>query len=326
MQANRSIPKVTSPYSNLTDDAYWRTGVVETDKTLWPDVFTPKFEISAQTAIATAGSCFAQHIGRTLKGQGMTVLDAEPSPAGMGEDEAKRLSYGIYSARYGNIYTPRQLRELLEDVAQNRVHEELFWQKEDRFFDALRPGIEPDGFDSLSAAMDQRRAHLACVRQLLIDTDIFVFTLGLTEAWMDDKAGRVMALAPGVIAGDFDPARYRFHNFTFEELVDDLDAIYSALNAINPDMKLLLTVSPVPLTATASNEHVLAATTYSKAALRAAVGEVINENSAIDYFPSYELVTTWAQDIPAFEANLRSVTPQMVARVMSVFMNAHNIV
>lgn len=316
---------MTSPYSDLPNGAYWRTGVVETDKTLWPDVFTPKFAITAETAIATAGSCFAQHIGRTLKEQGMTVLDAEPAPAGLNEDDAKHLSYGIYSARYGNIYTPCQLRELLEDVAQDRVHEDLFWQKEDRFFDALRPGVEPDGFESLNVAMDQRHAHLACVRQLLIGTDIFVFTLGLTEAWIDDKAGRVLALAPGVIAGDYDPARYRFHNFTFDELVDDLGAIYSALKAINPDMQLLLTVSPVPLTATASNEHVLGATTYSKAALRAAVGEAINENSEIDYFPSFELVTTWAQDIPAFEDNLRSVTPEMVSRVMSVFLSAHNI-
>lgn len=316
---------MTSPYSDLPKNAYWRSGVVETDKALWPDVFAPKFTITAETAIATAGSCFAQHIGRTLKGQGMTVLDAEPAPNGLSDEEAKRLSYGVYSARYGNIYTPRQLRELLDDVAQDTVHPDLFWEKDARFFDALRPGVEPDGFDSLESAMEQRHAHLDCVRTLLSEADIFVFTLGLTEAWMDDKAGRVMALAPGVIAGDYDPARYRFHNFTFDEMVEDLEAIFAALTAVNPDIKLLLTVSPVPLTATASNDHVLAATTYSKATLRAVAGEMENNFKAIDYFPSYELVTTWAQDIPAFEANLRSVTPQMVDRVMSVFLKAHAI-
>lgn len=316
---------MTSPYSNLPDAAYWRTGVVDTDKSLWSDIFTPKFAITADDAIATAGSCFAQHIGRTLKGQGMTVLDAEPAPKGMSDADAKQRSYGIYSARYGNIYTPRQLRELLDDVAKNAVHPDLFWEKDGRFFDALRPGIEPDGFDSLNAAMAQRHAHLECVRTLLSGTDIFVFTLGLTEAWMDDTAGRVMALAPGVIAGDYDPERYRFHNFTFDELVNDLEAVFAALTAINPKIKLLLTVSPVPLTATASQDHVLAATTYSKSTLRAAAGALSDAYDAIDYFPSYELVTTWAQDIPAFEANLRSVTPQMVDRVMSVFLGAHKI-
>lgn len=315
-----------SPYSKLPRKAFWRRGVVDTDKSLWPELVDPKFEISSNTAIATAGSCFAQHIGRVLKNQGMRVLDAEPAPDGMSDEEAKRLSYGMYSARYGNIYTPRQLRELLEDVALAAVHPDLFWEKDTRFFDALRPGVEPDGFDNLSAAMDQRRAHLSCVEKLLSEADIFVFTLGLTEAWMDIKAGRVMALAPGVIAGDYDPARYRFHNFTFDEMVADLEAIFAALTAINPDIKLLLTVSPVPLTATASSDHVLVATTYSKSTLRAAAGDVSSKFNAVDYFPSYELVTTWAQDIPAFEANLRSVTPKMVDRVMSIFLGAHKIV
>lgn len=315
-----------SPYSKLPRKAFWRRGVVDTDKSLWPELVDPKFEISSNTAIATAGSCFAQHIGRVLKNQGMRVLDAEPAPDGMSDEQAKRLSYGMYSARYGNIYTPRQLRELLEDVAQAAVHPDLFWEKDTRFFDALRPGVEPDGFDNLSAALDQRRVHLSCVEKLLSEADIFVFTLGLTEAWMDIKAGRVMALAPGVIAGDYDLARYRFHNFTFDEMVADLEAIFAALTAINPDIKLLLTVSPVPLTATASSDHVLVATTYSKSTLRAAAGEVSSKFNAVDYFPSYELVTTWAQDIPAFEANLRSVTPKMVDRVMSIFLGAHKIV
>lgn len=316
---------MTSPYSDLPNGAYWRTGVAEANKALWPDVFHPKFTISANTAIATAGSCFAQHIGRTLNAQGLPVLDAEPAPDTLSVEDAKRLSYGIYSARYGNIYTPRQLRELLSDAAEGRVHEDLFWENDGRFFDALRPGIDPDGFDSLPAAMDQRRRHLEHVRQMVSDTDIFVFTLGLTEAWMDDRAGRVMALAPGVIAGQYDADRYRFHNFTFDELLDDLEAIFNALKTIRPDIKLLLTVSPVPLTATASGDHVLAATTYSKSTLRAAAGEISQKYSAVDYFPSYELVTTWAQDIPAFEDNLRSVTPEMVNRVMAVFLGAHGI-
>ena len=33
-------------------------------------------------AIATAGSCFAQHVGRALRGAGMQVQDAEPRPRG----------------------------------------------------------------------------------------------------------------------------------------------------------------------------------------------------------------------------------------------------
>ena len=88
---------------------------------------------------------------------------------------------------------------------------------------------------------------------------------------------------------------------------------------------MLLTVSPVPLTATASGAHVLAATTYSKAVLRAVAGDFAAAHDDVDYFPSYELVTTWAQTERAFADNLRSVRPEMVARVMSVFLAAHGL-
>jgi hypothetical protein len=45
----------------------------------------------------------------------------------------------------------------------------------------------------------------------------------------------------------------------------------------------------------------------------------------VDYFPSYELVTSAAFGADAFEANLRSVHPDSVARVMSCFFAAHDI-
>ena len=37
-------------------------------------------------------------------------------------------------------------------------------------------------------------------------SEIFIFTLGLTEAWRSKKDGAVFPLAPGVSAGSFDPA------------------------------------------------------------------------------------------------------------------------
>ena len=316
---------MTSPYDTQPDRAFWRKAVTQADKSAWPGLFEPKFKIRAKTAVATAGSCFAQHIGRALRGCGMNVLDAEPAPENMSPELAKSYGYGIYSARYGNIYTPRQLREMMDDLLEAHVEPRLFWEKGGRFYDALRPGVEPKGCDSLHEAQELRRDHLVRVAGLVSVADVFIFTLGLTEAWIDVPTGRTMAIAPGVIAGDYDPAQTRFHNFTYAELLEDMEAIYAFLREVNPNLKLLLTVSPVPLTATASGEHVLTATTYSKSLLRAVAGEMARRHKKVDYFPSYELVTTWAQDMPAFEDNLRSVRPEMVARVMSVFLGAQGL-
>ncbi len=91
---------------------------------------------------------------------------------------------------------------------------------------------------------------------------------------------------------------------------------------LNASIRLLnfyLTVSPVPLTATASKEHVLVATTYSKSILRSAAGELSLSRDDVDYFPSYELISQPPTFGKFYESNLRSVKPEGVDYVMKHF-------
>jgi len=55
---------------------------------------------------------------------------------------------------------------------------------------------------------------------------------------------------------------------------------------------MLLTLSPVPLTATARPHHVLTASMAAKATLRAAIDAFVLTHEDADYFPSYEIVTS----------------------------------
>ena len=83
-------------------------------------------------------------------------------------------------------------------------------------------------------------------------------------------------------------------------------------------------MSPVPLTATATENHVLAATTYSKSTLRAVAGDLYQNFENIDYFPSYEIVINpWVKN-NQYEENLRSVNANTVDQVMKIFLNAHD--
>ncbi|AVW90845.1 GSCFA domain-containing protein [Celeribacter baekdonensis] len=316
---------MTHPYSDLPPKAFWKTGVVQTDKARWPDVFTPKFQITPYSAIATAGSCFAQRIRQALAGENIPILDAEPTPPEFNETLAKEFGYGLHSARYGNIYTPRQLLELLKDVADNRVDEALFWQKDQRFFDALRPNVEPEGCVSLKEAVELRYQHLARVKALVETADVFVFTLGLTEAWIHLPTGRTLPVAPGVIAGEYDPELYKFTNFTHAQMFRDLKAIRRLFKRFNRGLKLVLTTSPVPITATASGQHVLVASTYTKSTLRSVAGEIAMKFHNVDYFPGYELVTTWGRDDAAYAPNLRTIRPEVVAEVMAIFLDAYGL-
>jgi hypothetical protein len=88
---------------------------------------------------------------------------------------------------------------------------------------------------------------------------------------------------------------------------------------------IILTVSPVPLTATITNKHVLDATIYSKSVLRAVAGQLEKENCNIDYFPSYEIISNCWEEQVNYNKNLRTVKDSSVDHVMRVFMNQHNI-
>jgi hypothetical protein len=68
------------------------------------------------------------------------------------------------------------------------------------------------------------------------------------------------------------------------EVYKYLNEFLSKVKAINPEIKFILTMSPVPLTATFEDKHVLTSTTYKKYVLRAAAEEVELKNSYVYYF------------------------------------------
>lgn len=315
----------SSPYSDLPPRAYWRSGL---GAPVPNDFYRPKWPIDKTTPIATAGSCFAQHIGRALRGAGFTILDSEPAPEDLPPERHLDFGYGMYSTRYGNVYTLRQMLQLAaEAFGETEMCDEVWRLPSGAYVDALRPTIEPEGLRNAEAVRAFRSRHLERVRKVLLEMDVFIFTLGLTEAWVRADNGRVYPLCPGTVAGDFDPNAHRFHNFEYPEIVDDFRALRALLDRHRGGrpLRFLLTVSPVPLTATAAGHHVQVSTVYSKSVLRAAAGALSQGDPDVDYFPSYELITSpWAGE-SRYAANQRSVAPAAVELVMSTFLRAQGV-
>jgi hypothetical protein len=88
-------------------------------------------------------------------------------------------------------------------------------------------------------------------------------------------------------------------------------------------MRMIVTVSPVPLTATVAGAHVLVSNVYSKSVLRAVAGQLARDHDDIDYFPSFEIMTNPASRGVFFESNLRSVSAAGVETAMRMFFEAH---
>lgn len=266
--------KLSHPYKNQPERAFWRTSVAQRHYADLSDLWEP-MPLLKSDKIATAGSCFAQHIGNNLANRGAVWMDMEPPPPIFATvSEARRWGYSVFSCRYGNIYTTRQLIQLFDEAFGNRKPLESVWEKDGRFFDALRPSVDPVGQINPETVVTLRALHLAAVRKMFANLDVFVFTLGLTEGWELIEDGTMFPMAPGTLAGQYEPSRYTFHNLRQSEIREDLINFWERLRTVNSNARMLLTVSPVPLAATATQNHVLVATTYSKSVLRAVAGEL----------------------------------------------------
>ncbi|WP_330997694.1 GSCFA domain-containing protein [Psychrosphaera haliotis] len=197
---------------------------------------------------------------------------------------------------------------------------ESVWEHEDGSFrDPFRPNIQANGFVSEHEVNLDRQQHLNSVKKMFESLDVFVFTLGLTECWRAKADGAVFPLCPGVEGGDFDENKYEFYNQTVSDVIADMTEFNSILQRLNPTSQVILTVSPVPLMATASeNQHVLSATTYSKSVLRVAAEE-LSKMDNIHYFPSYEVITGNYNRGSYYADDLRNVLEDGVSHVMGLF-------
>ena len=310
---------MTNPYRTQPPRSFWKTAVADRHFADMNELWDP-FPLSREDKVATAGSCFAQHIGRNLAIRGATYMDMEPAPPIFtSEDEARRFGFGVFSCRYGNIYTSRQLVQLAREALGQRVPGEIVWEKGGKWFDALRPGVEPVGHTSPDSVLAERKLHLETVRRLFSTLDVLVFTLGLTEGWESLADGTMFPTAPGTIAGEFREDRYSFRNLRHGEIIRDMEEFWELLKGVNPGARMLLTVSPVPLVATATGQHVLPSTIYSKSVLRAAAGDLAADHADIFYFPSYEIISSHPFRGAFFDPNLRTVNRFGVDVVMSHF-------
>ena len=311
----------TTPYHAQPRHAFWRDAIARVEPDAIDPVVNFALQVDSHTKIATAGSCFAQHIARNLVRHGFSYHVAEPAHPLLSKQQIEQYNYGTFSARYGNIYTSRQLLQLfLRAYGEFDPVDDCWFDSEHAcWIDPFRPNIQPEGFSSREELLLDRQQHFAAVRSLFESLDVFVFTLGLTELWSHRQDGAAYPLCPGVAGGQYDPTLHAFENLSVAQVVADMREFLVRLRIVNPASRVILTVSPVPLIATGTQTHVLCATTYSKSVLRVAAETLVHDVAGVHYFPSYEIITSNASRGRYYAADCRDVTEEGVAHVMRLF-------
>lgn len=310
-------------YSTLPPRTSWRTTIADAGAFDIADRFTPKLSFAAGTRFASGGSGFAQYLGRELKQRGLPYIDAEPAPDFMSAEDAAAFGYGVYSARYGPINTSRQLLQLIQRAFFDAAPEDGVWKTPGgRWVDAFRLAIEKEGFGSPEEVLAMREAHFEAVRKLFLQTDVFLFTLGLTETWENISDGFVYPTLPGTTAGVFDPQKYRLRDLTTSDIVADIDEFIRLTRKFNPGLRIVLAVSPALQTESVPGDDVTTESMRANAVLRAAATAIAGKHEMVDYFPAHELFSDSRSLDESFEPDPGTADPEDVAHLMGDILSA----
>lgn len=310
----RSDPDQGCPYNGLPERAFFRNDTLRRGDLAFDQ--DPGLSLTPSTRVMSAGSCFAARIADFIRSSGINYLSADDRIAV--DDAVREETPNVFSLRYGNIYTTRHLMQLLQRATgELSTVPPVARDGEGRYRNLLRPSVLSYASPTMLLADDA--AHLRNVATMIGQADVFIFTLGLTEYWMDLQSGLALPATPGCGHGAFDAARHTFHNATLGEVVDELQQGIDCLRRLNPALQVLLTLSPVPLVATYTPVSAVEATFYSKSLLRQAIATACASRSGVSYFPSYEIITNPHVIAQNFAADMRSISDTGVARVMAHF-------
>lgn len=283
-----------------------------------------KFQIDPSWPIFTMGSCFAREVENVLmmrglalvtKGHGVPAEHFETWNATTGRGggaaggELSRGALNKYSVR---SMTHELKRVLLDETYPNDGLIEL---APDQWFDPHASGLRLLDRETAFANRKRLTAATATIKQ----ARICFFTLGLTETWLDSETGLAMNAHPGPAWLARMPERFRFIDYGYDETLADMLSIIEMIRThCHPEMRFVVTVSPVPLGATFKDADVIVANSASKSVLRAVAEELYRRFDFVDYFPSYEIVLNSPRAL-AFQEDQLHVARDMVAGVMSTF-------
>jgi hypothetical protein len=275
--------------------------------------FRRKFKfITPKTSLVSAGSCFAMEIALELQRGGFNYVVTERNSGGrLIADPAQHIP-SESSAAWGIIFNTPSFRQLVERAFGLRELPRILWQLQNYYMDPFREEIKFADIEEYAGNYDK---HVASARDALMQAEVFIITLGLNEIWTFKMDNSVFSRSPWRIA----PSFVEHTILSVEENIAELQIMLDTLRRFNPNVKLIVTLSPVPLHATFLREsyHVVEANMHSKAVLRVAAQEFVEKNDGVYYFPSFESVLFGSKD-PWCE-DQRHVNTSAVSRVMEMF-------
>ena len=275
----------------------------------------PKFKLSRDDKFYAIGSCFARGIESSLTSQKITVESAALEFARLQPANNEPSGLG-FTNKYNTYSILNELRWAL-DPGAIFPQESIVEVTKTTWYD---PHTNPSlGLVDLNETLE-RRSTMQAVTRRIQHCRAVIITLGLAEVWRDVKADVFINRTPIPSLVKTQPGRYEFHLTNFAENWANLEAIYALLTRYgHPDVRIVVTVSPVPLMNTFSTMDIVVANTWAKSLLRAVAQEWADAHPNVDYFPSYEIVQS-SDRAAVWERDLRHVKGAGTQHIMELFL------
>ncbi len=266
--------------------------------------------INKKTVLASAGSCFAKNISLQLQHWNYNYKIEMKAP----EYANNSLDLAPDPARCGNIYNSSSMKYMLARAFGEWDPEKVILWQYPKVFEAFRSYS-----DSVTA--DQYfnyewKEYNKALNRTMKNCEVFILTLGNTEVWTFSDTGEPLSLTP---KKNCDLSLMKLKNQTVEDVLADLDDFYKIFKKHNPKVKIIATVSPVPLNATFNKDkHVVVANSLSKSTIRVALEYFCNKHKEdVFYFPALEIITYGCKT--PWKPDMRHVSNQSIAKVMRAF-------
>lgn len=229
-------------------------------------------------SLLTIGSCFSQHIGHRLQ----------------------KYKFKCISNPFGTVFNPISIAKLLHRAKEKK------YATEDELMLSHGVWVHPDFHSSLC---DSDKHHtlsninnsIKTVHEVLLEIKFLFVTLGTSVGYRLLKNNAIVANCHKLPASDFEKI-----NISVEEGYKALKDIMNQFYKINPELHIVLTISPV--------RHIkdgIIENSFNKGRLHAIVEKLLGDGGNISYFPAYEWLMDDLRDYRFYDEDL--IHPNEVA-------------
>jgi lysophospholipase L1-like esterase len=246
----------------------------------------PAFSIGYGDSIVNIGSCFSEHIGKYMADHKFTI-DINP-----------------YGQQYNPLSIAQGLARLLEPVPHTAsdlvLHQGLYHSM------AHHSSFSSDTVEGTLHPINER---LSQASSALKQASVLMLTYGTAHVFRHRASGQIVSNCHKLPSSTFD-----MEMVMADEIVAATSQVLQDIRAINPHIRVILTVSPVRYFAFGH-----AINTVSKAQLFTAIYQLQRTMNNVYYFPAYELVIDDLRDYRYYADDMLHPSPLAIQYVWERF-------